>query len=174
MIKIAICMKDLTFSNDICRQIQHCCSSIDNQIGIKQFNDIWSLLEAVNDQDFDLIFLEIKMLSDEGGLVSDKLKEITNDMTLIFVTDSVELSSDKVEDKFTNSVILKNSINYEKIQSLVNETNRLSFFKKKKSLLVKNEQGIFKIRLNEIVFIESSKKKLLFIHKMNKSLVTKR
>ncbi|MNJ57834.1 Transcriptional regulatory protein YpdB [compost metagenome] len=76
-----------------------------------------------------------------------------------------------MEDKFTNSVILKNSINYEKIQSLVNETNRLSFFKKKKSLLVKNEQGIFKIRLNEIVFIESSKKNTI-IHTQNEQITS--
>ncbi|MNN32849.1 LytTr DNA-binding domain protein [compost metagenome] len=128
-------------------------------------------MEVANYQDVDLIIFDISKSYEKGLEIAERVKEIDPNILIIFASDSLESSCVRKEYIRDNSFFLKKPINYEEIQLLVSESRRFSFLRKKKSLLVKNEQGIIKIRIKDILFLERSQRNIL-IHTQNELITS--
>lgn len=161
MIKIAVWIEDLVLLNEVCLNLKYYSCSLGEEISIKKYDCISDLLEVINYQDIDLIIFDINNSNQKGLEIAERIKGIDPNVLIIFTLDSLESSYAGKEQFFDNILFLKKPINYEEIQFLISESRRLNFLKRRKSLLVKNEQGLYKIRLKDILFLERSQRNIL-------------
>lgn len=173
MLKIAMCIETPIFVRDLCHRLQQCRNMNNTQMNIKKYKDADNLLRSISCQEFDLVFLDIYTPSEIGFAIAEKVKETDSNMAIIFVSSFLTPSIVKKGDNIENIIFLTEPINLDKIQLLISETIKFKLMKDKKSLLVKNSQGLFKIRLSDILYLERRNKSII-IHTKTEEIISLR
>lgn len=162
MIKIALCLDCPTLLNEIHESIHQYCNLNETHLEVKKYNNTGSLMREVQYQAFDIIFTNIPPSDLLHSIILEKIRKTLPDVIIAFVLPSPILIH-VGECNLANIVFLTKPISYKKIKMLVSEIRNAELYSDQKSLLVKNEQGIFKIRCCDILFLERFNKSV-FIH----------
>ncbi|CAM4455724.1 MAG: LytTR family DNA-binding domain-containing protein [Paenibacillus macerans] len=160
MIKIAICLDSPKLLKEIHGYMQHYCTLNDTHLDVRKYYNFRGFLRDIYYQAFDLVFMDLPKSGEQEFAIVEKVKKIVPDAVIAFV--SISSASIIVkEPNLANVVFITKPINYGKIEFLVNEIRNVKSYRERKSLLVKNDQGIFKIRCCDIIFLERCQKSVI-------------
>lgn len=170
MIKIALCLDSPTLLNEIYGSIRQYCNLNDAHLDVKKYHDTCSLMREIQYREFDIIFTNIPLPDLQRFSILEKVRKVLPNVIIASVMPSPALISIR-EYNLANVVFLTKPISYEKIELLVREIRYAKLYSERKSLLVKNEQGIFKIRCCDILFLERFNKSV-FIYTNNDEIMS--
>lgn len=163
---IAICDDDInaqkkiqTYSNEIFKEIKE-------NIEILVFNDGESIINAIQKENkyFDIILLDVDMPDVSGLKVAKILREIDNNIIIIFISSYEKYVFDSLEYnpfRYIRKICLK-----EELPIALKSAYSLYKKRKKKYIIIKNDDGEYKIEESEICYCEIVKRKL-YIHLSN-------
>lgn len=165
MINIAVCEDEKETQLLIVDYIENILKNISIEYEIQKYLSGEELLES-NLKDIDILFLDIKMEKLNGMDTARKIREVDNEMEIIFITSLIDYVQEGYEVR-AYRYLLK-PIELEELKKHVLtcikdiEINRDSY------ITIKNKSNTYKIYLNEIKYIEVQKKDML-IHTINKN-----
>lgn len=162
MLKIAVCDDEKNICDYIEKRITDYLAKIDENAEISVFYDSAPLLEACKkSNDFDIIFLDIKMKTINGVDCAKLLRENDVNSLIVFVTSSAEYVFSGYEVKAFRYILKTDLVNAfdrifgECLTELKKNTDKV--FPLKTTSVVKN------IPLNDILYFESNKR-VLIVH----------
>ncbi|EQF26178.1 response regulator [Clostridioides difficile CD160] len=165
MINIAVCEDEKETQLLIVDYIENILKNISIEYEIQKYLSGEELLKS-NLKDIDILFLDIKMEKLNGMDTARKIREVDNEMEIIFITSLIDYVQEGYEVR-AYRYLLK-PIELEELKKHVLtcikdiEINRDSY------ITIKNKSNTYKIYLNEIKYIEVQKKDML-IHTINKN-----
>lgn len=159
MIKIAICDDEEIYLKNYSDMISRIKKIYGYDIEVLKFYSGEELINTltVKNTNIDIIFLDIIMKGIDGIETAKRIRELNITSEIIFLTNSKEYALEGYEVKAFNYII-KNSNNME---DKIKEAIKYSYEKLDEYFIVSNQSGIEKIRLNQIVYIESNKRKIV-------------
>ena len=153
--RIAICDDERKTAEGLKAIIESVCVSLDLVTDV--FTEGGELLRSFSLKSYDIVFLDIEMPSMDGLTAARKLRELSAEVYIVFLTSHVEYAIKGYE---------VNALRYltkPPEKSAVHEI--IEYVKKKqsgeKALWIKNSEGEFKIKLSEIVYIEALNQKMV-------------
>ena len=162
MLKIAVCDDEKNICDYIEKRVTDYLAKIDEDAEISVFYDSAPLLEACKkSNDFDIIFLDIKMKTINGVDCAKLLRENDVNSLIVFVTSSAEYVFSGYEVKAFRYILKTDLVNAfdrifgECLTELKKNTDKV--FPLKTTSVVKN------IPLNDILYFESNKR-VLIVH----------
>ena len=170
MLSIAICDDDVIFARHLKESIISIFSVQGILCNIKSFDDAESLVESLQDEYFDIIFLDIEIKNDNGIVIGNLIRdELQNQKSQIVFVSSYS--------SYHHSGALYNSAPMAFIQKPFNDSDINALAAKVKSRILqapKNDDYFFfsyrktkySIRKCEIIFIECNGRKKI-IHTIN-------
>ena len=93
--RIAVCDDEERFLNDIRGHIYRICNSMD--IVVDCFSGGKSLIKAFEKKGYDVAFLDIEMPEMDGIVLARKLRELSRDLNIVFLTGHVEYALEGYE-----------------------------------------------------------------------------
>ena len=162
MLKIAVCDDEKNICDYIEKRITDYLARVDEDAEISVFYDSAPLLEACKkSNDFDIIFLDIKMKTINGVDCAKLLRENDVNSLIVFVTSSAEYVFSGYEVKAFRYILKTDLVNAfdrifgECLTELKKNTDKV--FPLKTTSVVKN------IPLNDLLYFESNKR-VLIVH----------
>ncbi len=162
MLKIAVCDDEKTICDYLEKRINGYLAKIDEDAEVSVFYDSTPLIEKCRESnDFDIIFLDIKMKTLNGVDCAKLLRENDVNSLIVFVTSSAEYVFSGYEVKAFRYILKTDLVNAfdrifgECLAELKKNTDK--FFPLKTTSVVKN------IPLNDILYFESDKR-VLIVH----------
>lgn len=162
MLKIAVCDDEKNICDYIEKRVTDYLAKIDENAEVSVFYDSAPLLEACKkSNDFDIIFLDIKMKTINGVDCAKLLRENDVNSLIVFVTSSAEYVFSGYEVKAFRYILKTDLVNAfdrifgECLTELKKNTDKV--FPLKTTSVVKN------IPLNDILYFESNKR-VLIVH----------
>ncbi|MBP3797486.1 MAG: response regulator transcription factor [Ruminococcus sp.] len=147
--RIAICDDEARYIEDLKGKIQKLYNSLD--IVIDEFLCGEDLLKSFRHKDYDVIFLDIEMQGLDGITVARRLREVSDEVSIVFLTGHIEYAVKGYE---VNALrYLTKPADEEKVREVIEHLFALQ--NKGKLLWVKTTDGEQKIKLTDILFIES-------------------
>ncbi|MBT2292006.1 LytTR family transcriptional regulator DNA-binding domain-containing protein [Paenibacillus albidus] len=165
MIKVAICINNPALSKEISNRLRQCCFPNGIQVSITYHNEN-SLLREMSSGKYDLIFLHVNIPRQQALQIVEK-----SNVNVIFVCTCLTVSFYSDLGAFDNVIFLKEPSIKDNICVLVNETLRLKSIREREVLLIKNQHGIFKVRLCDILFLENHDKSI-HIHTQTEAITS--
>lgn len=165
MIKIAICEDE----KEIQRLIEDYINNILKNINIEYEIEKYSLGEELLEcslKNIDILLLDIQMGQINGMDTARKIREVDNDMEIIFITSLIDYVQEGYEVR-AYRYLLK-PIELEELKKHVLTCIKEIEKNKNNYIVIKNKSNTYKIDSNEIKYIEVQKKDML-IHTINKS-----
>lgn len=160
MIKIGLCDDNNLYLNQLQQTLSLISKNKNIPIDILSFHSGEELINFTKKKNnhFDIVFLEVLMDGIDGISTAKCLKLISPDTYTIFVTTSKEHALESY-DVGAFHYILK-PINFNKLETaFLNLVNRV-IINKKNIIYIKNNQDIYSLNLNNIIYFESSLRKL--------------
>ena len=169
MIKVVICEDDDFFINRLKQYLEKIFQDITNNFEIITFNSGEDLLENYH-EDIDIYFLDIEMNKLTGMDVARKIREVDDNVKIIFTTALVDYVHEGYEVRAYR--YLMKPIDFEKLK--INVISCVEDIRKKRenNLVIQNKSEIHKINIDEILFVETLNKDII-IHTKNKKYNTK-
>lgn len=161
MVKVAICDDDILFISKLENHIICWHEKMGIQIKIDTFTDGKKLLSMIKEMDYDIIFLDYIMPSINGADVASKIRDLNENIVLIFCTSYFQLSNIKTGYDVMAWDFLKKPVTYKKIEKILEKICHKKAINKDKKILIKNQEGIFAIQISDIIFIKSINKRTL-------------
>lgn len=147
--RIAICDDEARYIEDLKGKIQKLYNSLD--IVIDGFLCGEDLLKSFRHKAYDVIFLDIEMQGLDGITVARRLREVSDEVSIVFLTGHIEYAVKGYE---VNALrYLTKPADEEKVREVIEHLFALR--NKGKLLWVKTTDGEQKIKLTDILFIES-------------------
>ena len=125
------------------------------------FADPDELLFAAESEHYDLAFIDIELGDQSGIRLSNHLLRIHPDIQIIFFSgyDDYYLDVYNVDHVY----FLKKPVDPERLKTALYAAQRKVLSLKDKFLTISNKQGVFRIPLQEILFLEKSRR-LILVH----------
>lgn len=147
--RIAVCDDEKRFVKDFSEIVSRLYRSLD--MIVDEYSDGASLLRRFPEVKYDIVFLDIEMPGMDGISLAKKLRELSEDVYIVFLTGHVEYAIKGYE---------VNALRYlTKPASEENVREVLEHVIKKQSsekfIWIKNRDGERRIRLSDIVFLEA-------------------
>ncbi|WP_131044126.1 LytR/AlgR family response regulator transcription factor [Clostridioides difficile] len=177
MIKIAVCEDEKETQLLIEDYLENILKDISIEYEIQKYISGEELLES-NLKDIDILLLDIKMEKLNGMDTARKIREVDNEMEIIFVTSFVEFMQEGYEVK-AYRYILK-PINKEKISKSVLPCINEMMKKRNNYLTINVKNYVDRIKIDSITYIETDRPNILiythddmYITKMSISKIEK-
>ncbi|MDX5624745.1 LytTR family DNA-binding domain-containing protein [Clostridioides difficile] len=165
MIKIAVCEDEKETQLLIEDYLENILKDISIEYEIQKYISGEELLES-NLKDIDILLLDIKMEKLNGMDTARKIREVDNEMEIIFVTSLIDYVQEGYEVR-AYRYLLK-PIELEELKKHVLTCIKDIEINKESHITIKNKSNTYKIYLNEIKYIEVQKKNMLR-HTKNKT-----
>lgn len=165
MIKIAVCEDEKETQLLIEDYLENILKNISIEYEIQKYISGEELLES-NLKDIDILLLDIKMEKLNGMDTARKIREVDNEMEIIFITSLIDYVQEGYEVR-AYRYLLK-PIEFEELKKHVLACIKDIEINKESYITIKNKSNTYKIYLNQIKYIEVQKKDML-IHTINKN-----
>lgn len=170
--RIALCDDDSYMLDSLERFLD----KYENDSGIKfsriRFTDGNELIFYAEDpQDLDIIILDIKMPKVNGLIVAEKVRKIDKRVKIIFLTSLAQYSVNGYS--YGALDFLVKPLKYARFKETMDRAVQQVNEEDSKYILEKNDSGIYKIYLNDIIFIETHKRNTM-IHTADKDILSYR
>lgn len=169
MLKVVICEDDFEFRDTLKKYLEIILKDITNQFEIIVFNCGEDLIENYP-EDIDIFFLDIGMKKLTGMDVARKIRKVDSNSEIIFTTGVREYIQDGYEVR-AYRYLLK-PIKFEYLKEHVNTCIKDIIKKNENNIVIQNKGEIYKIKIDEITFIEVRNKDIT-IHTINQNYNTK-
>lgn len=165
MIKIAICDDSKELLNQIADILHHWKKSTQLQISI--FEDGDSLIKAHTHSPFDILLLDVVMPLLNGIDTAKEIREKDKIVKIVFLTSSKEYAIDSYQVKASNYLLkpVIPSALYNCLDDLLQELHH-----EDETIIVKNSDGVHRIPLFQIKYIEAQGKHIEFKLQNNTSI----
>lgn len=159
MIKVAVCDDQESVLNEYEKIIEKIAISNDYNVEIFKFISGEELIKAFSTKGlkFDIIFLDIIMDGINGIEVAKKIRDFDRMVEIVFITNSKAFALDGYEVRAYNYIIKNSEMFYSKIfEALKHSYSDINDY-----FIINNKSIVQKIRLKDIVFFESNKRKVI-------------
>lgn len=158
MLRIAICDDEKNICSYIEKRTLECLAKADEEADIKVYYDSAELIESCEDKenDFDIIFLDIKMKTLNGVECAKILREKEMNSLIVFVTSSAEYVFSGYEVRAFRYILKTDLVNaFDRIfGECLNELNK----RVKEFFTVKTASQVRNIPLGDIYYFESNRR----------------
>lgn len=160
--RIAVCDDEALCRRQLISAVDSVTHSLD--IITDGFEDGGEFLRRFSENPYDLVFLDIEMPRMDGITLARKLREISGDVPLVFLTCHIEYALEGYE---VNALrYLTKPVNEDKLREVINfVTARLQ---EGRTLWIKTEVGDERLSLYDILYFEAQNQNVL-IHTANKA-----
>lgn len=110
--------------------------------------------------DYDIILMDIEMPGMDGMTAAEKIREKDKDVIIIFITNMAQYAIQGYRVR-ARSYILK-PVNYYGFTLELSDAIASLDKKKEESILIQGEDGLLRVRLGEILYLESQKHMIIF------------
>ena len=153
--RIAICDDEQCFLNDFRRITDRLYRSLD--ILIDSFSDGASLIRQFRLRAYDLVFLDIEMPEMDGITLAEELRAMSSEVSIVFLTGHIEYAIKGYE---VNALrYLTKPAEEQKIRDVIDRV--LHNLEDEKQLWIKTEEGDMRLKLRDILFIESQNQNVI-------------
>ena len=153
--RIAVCDDEQKFIDDFKRITDKLYPSLD--MVVDTFSDGTELLKSFGFRAYDLVFLDIEMPEMDGITLAEKLRETSDEVSIVFLTGHIEYAVKGYE---VNALrYLTKPADEQKVKDVIDRV--LKTLGDVKMLWIKTEEGEGKLRLSDILFIESQNQNVL-------------
>lgn len=171
MITIAICDDSESVVHQLNSSIQRYAEETEQEITIHKFYSGVELLDKYS-ENYDILFLDIKMPGIDGLLTAEKIRERDKEVSIIFLTSLVQHAIRGYEVNAASYII--KPISYKRLRLEIDRWCHKQTREKEPFIIVKNAEGSYKVLLKELVYIETANRKALFHTKTRKIMSYKR
>lgn len=164
--RIAICDDESLYRQQVINAIENTCKSLD--VLVDAFRNGNVLLNKFKSVSYDLVILDIEMPGIDGISLAKKLRELSEDVYIVFLTSHIEFALEGYE---VNALrYLTKPINHQKLKEILDYI----FAKQNKSdvLWIKTDDSEEKIKLSDILYFESQNQNVI-INTENKTFITR-
>lgn len=158
MLKIAICDDTPSFLAEVQTILQRW-PNRPAQLAVSIFTDADALIEAHEADPFDLILLDMVMPLCNGIQAASEIRNLDRAVKIIFLTSSPEFAVDSYTVKASNYLL--KPLNEQKFFDALDEIHR-EILDTAKTVTVKNMTAVHHIRIQDIEYLESQGKLVLF------------
>lgn len=154
-VRIAICDDEKKTADGLRTLIEEACKSLD--ILIEVYTDGNVLLQRFEKKSYDVVFLDIEMPAIDGLSVARKLRELSAEVFIVFLTSHVEYAIKGYEVnalRYLTKPPVKDKV-YEIIEYVQKKQAD------EKTLWIKTNDGEKKLKLSEIIYIEALNQKMI-------------
>lgn len=152
--RIAICDDEKIFIDDFINKIDKLYSRLDVIVDVFMSGE--ELLKLYSKGKYDIIFLDIEMPTMDGLTVAKKLRCISEEVYIVFLTGHVEYALKGYEVSALR--YLQKPVNPNDIREIVNYVVEKQH--SKKFLWIKNSEGEQRILLSDIIYIEAQDQRI--------------
>ncbi|MBR1382828.1 MAG: response regulator transcription factor [Ruminococcus sp.] len=153
--RIAVCDDEQRFLTDFKRIMSKLYKSLD--ILTDDFSDAEQLLKSFRRRPYDVVFLDIEMPGMDGLTLAAKLRELSAEVYIVFLTGHVEYAIKGYE---VNALrYLTKPADEQKVREVI--VYVLKKQDSEKLLWVKTPEGEIKIKLSDVLFIEAQNQNVL-------------
>lgn len=153
--RIAVCDDEQKFIDDFKRITDKLYPSLD--MVVDTFSDGAELLKSFGFRAYDLVFLDIEMPEMDGITLAEKLRETSDEVSIVFLTGHIEYAVKGYE---VNALrYLTKPADEQKVKDVIDRV--LKKLGDVKMLWIKTDEGEVKLRLSDILFIESQNQNVL-------------
>lgn len=157
MITIAICEDDVIYLKEIGKMIRDAEGELGEKIRIKEYSDGDGLMAAMNGmKKLDIVFLDIGLGEENGIEIARELKYRFPGLVLIYITAYKDYIYDAIKTEPMDFLIkpVNETEMKECLIRAVKKICNLDFIR------VKDENGYYHVRIDEIIYISSGRKYL--------------
>ncbi len=162
MIKIAVCDDEIIFLSHFCELITEICTSMNLAVKICNYSRSDTLLHDHEISNFDIVFLDIDMPGISGFDTAQKIRNISLDTPIIFVTSREDLVYSSFE--YQPFYFIRKNQKEKLYSSMEHVINKLfQHFSKFKTVSITNaETGVTVIPARQVIYIKSEKHYLYY------------
>lgn len=147
--RIAICDDENLYRQQALSAIENISNSLD--VIVDTFSNGKELINKFKALPYDLIMLDIEMPEIDGISLAKKLREISEDVYIVFLTSHLEFALEGYE---VNALrYLTKPVNHQKLKEILDYITLEQG--KKEVLWIKNDEFEEKIRLSHIIYLEA-------------------
>ena len=153
--RIAICDDERIAAEKLKAMIDNAVRSLD--IVTDVFTDGSEMLRRFGQKSYDIVFLDIEMPAMDGLTAARKLREMSGEVFIVFLTSHVEYAIKGYE---------VNALRYltkppvkEKVYEIIEHVQKKQA--DEKSIWIRNNEGEYKLKLSDIVYIEALNQKMI-------------
>ncbi len=147
--RVAVCDDESRFITDFKNIMKRLYSSLD--IIVDDFSEGGELLKSFSVKPYDLVFLDIEMPEMDGLTLAKKLREQSGDVCIVFLTGHIEYAIKGYEVGALR--YLTKPADDSKVREVIEYVLRQQAAQK--LIWVRTDEGDIKLRLSDIIFIES-------------------
>jgi len=159
MLHIAICDDEREFVSYLSELLQKYAGETGEIIKITAYYDGMELIERYN-ADFDLIFLDIQMKLLDGLHTAERIRQIDEKVSIIFLTTLTQYGLEGYQYRADNYII--KPMKYIRLKSEMDRFLERHRKEENPSLVISNDTGKYKIPLKSIQYIETCRRNLMF------------
>lgn len=153
-VKIALCDDESKFLEELGKQLVRYASENKIVFQIDCFESGDKFLNCYSEhKDYDIIFLDIQMPGMNGIELAKRLREYNDNIIIIFLTSLLQYALDGY--RVCALRYLMKPLSYTKLSRELNEILLELKNAKDNYLIVKNDNGVYKIRYEDVIYIET-------------------
>lgn len=153
--RIAICDDEKKTAEGLKDMIESICVSLDVVSDV--FTEGGELLRSFGQKSYDIVFLDIEMPSMDGLTAARKLRELSAEVFIVFLTSHVEYAIKGYE---VNALrYLTKPPEKGQVREIIDHVQKKR--SGEKALWIKTSDGEYKIKLSDIVYIEALNQKMI-------------
>ncbi len=168
LITIAICDDNEKALIDLEKRLNSYLKNINLEAHIRKFQTGTELIEYAMVKAIDIVFLDIYMGPIDGIETAHKIREIYSNCKIIFVTSSLSHAVLSYEVK-ANDYLVK-PVSNEKLYNVLKVAIENIETLNAKFIVVKNNNGIYKLLYKDILYVESNAR-ILTVYTTNKKII---
>lgn len=168
--KVSICDDEPLILDEILCNLQRIAQELNLNFSIALYRDGREFLESYKkNPDIDIIFMDILLGNENGYQIASKIREDNQKVKIIFLT-SVTKYALKGYDIGISRYLVK-PVSFDQLKAAVSKTIKEISDYNEEYIIEKNDDGIYKIFLSEILYIETYGRNTL-IHTKEKRIIS--
>lgn len=153
--RIAICDDEKETALGLKAIIENVSQSLDTVTDVYTEADV--LLKSFREKKYDIVFLDIEMPKTDGLTAAARIREMSEEVNIVFLTSHVEYAVKGYEVnalRYLTKPAEPDNVR-DIIEHIINKQNS------EKALWVKTNEGEFRVRLSDIIYIEAQDQKVI-------------